>query len=369
MLERKWPDKYNAAGHLSWAGRVYAKAIPNCTFWSRQRIYHGTWGTALFQSIYNVAPNSWASLLTMPEWYLIVSLLGVATAVGIFYAPLQWMAAGFALTMIASLIRAVTVVGHIQLHTDARNAWKRLKYRAVITGLHLLQPAARLWGRLTYGLTPWRRRGPWPFVYPWNRPMTLWDEAWRSVEERLGDLETSLKRAGAIVVRGGNYDAWDLEVRGGLFADARILMTIEEHGQGKQFVRIKVWPAGSHWVVILAPFLISVAISAAMQLDLSQNLLINIPCALLVGWIAYEIGSAAGVIFKCFKQGTPNKVVTVPEAKSPPVERLSVAARETNRAAVRTSATRKRTPANAHRAASDELFDQDKRGLFPEGGV
>jgi len=27
MLERKWPEKYNAAGHVSWSGRLYGKGL------------------------------------------------------------------------------------------------------------------------------------------------------------------------------------------------------------------------------------------------------------------------------------------------------------------------------------------------------
>jgi GT2 family glycosyltransferase len=27
LLERKWPQKYNGAGHLTWAGRLYGKGL------------------------------------------------------------------------------------------------------------------------------------------------------------------------------------------------------------------------------------------------------------------------------------------------------------------------------------------------------
>ena len=49
-LERKWPAKYNAAGHLTWAGRLYGSGMAQAmSWWTRRRIYHGTWGSALFQ--------------------------------------------------------------------------------------------------------------------------------------------------------------------------------------------------------------------------------------------------------------------------------------------------------------------------------
>ena len=45
-----------------------------------------------------------------------------------------------------------------------------------------------------------------------------------------------------MVQRGGEYDRWDLRVRGGLFGSIRVRATVEEHGGGKQLVRIQSWP-------------------------------------------------------------------------------------------------------------------------------
>ena len=42
--------------------------------------------------------------------------------------------------------------------------------------------------------------------------------------------------------RGGNFDRWDLEVRCGLLSCVRLLLTIEEHGAGKQLIRLRVKP-------------------------------------------------------------------------------------------------------------------------------
>src|SRR5439155_18345188 len=49
----------------------------------RSRIYYGTWGGSLFQSLYDRTPGTLVSLPLMPEWYL---LLGVLTALGVYGA-------------------------------------------------------------------------------------------------------------------------------------------------------------------------------------------------------------------------------------------------------------------------------------------
>src|SRR5437667_372615 len=86
LLEKKWPEKYNAAGQLKWAGRVYG--IPYVR-WRAGRIYHGIWGLAPFQSLYEPGPGMIASLLLMPEWYLLVAVLSVFSLLSVHWAPLK----------------------------------------------------------------------------------------------------------------------------------------------------------------------------------------------------------------------------------------------------------------------------------------
>src|SRR5262249_39840347 len=46
MLEKKWPGKYNAVGHIRWTGRVYGRwRLPRLAF-QGGRVYHGMWGSA-----------------------------------------------------------------------------------------------------------------------------------------------------------------------------------------------------------------------------------------------------------------------------------------------------------------------------------
>ena len=47
------------------------------------------------------------------------------------------------------------------------------------------------------------------------------------------------------VVRGGDIDRWDIQVRLGPLGSARLRVAVEEHGQGRQLVRYRVWPRWS----------------------------------------------------------------------------------------------------------------------------
>jgi fatty acid desaturase len=90
MLERKWPEKYNLAGHARWSGRVYTNGLTYMG-WRARRIYHGLWGTAPFQSLYEPAPSGFESLPMMPEWYLIIIALAVLSVLGSVWRHPCWV--------------------------------------------------------------------------------------------------------------------------------------------------------------------------------------------------------------------------------------------------------------------------------------
>ena len=55
-------------------------------------------------------------------------------------------------------------------------------------------------------------------------------------------LEKALRRIGGVVFSGGDYERWDLYVRGGMLGSMRLRVAVEEHGAGRQLVRIRSWP-------------------------------------------------------------------------------------------------------------------------------
>jgi hypothetical protein len=132
------------------------------------------------------------------------------------------------------------------------------------TFLHMLQPSARLWGRLRSGLTPWRWRGPAGRSWPRPASWMVWSETWHPLESWVASLEDALLRSQTVLIRGGDFDRWDLDLRGGLFGKARILTAIEEHGNGQQLVRFRVWPRPTRVGLLSSTLLALLAIGAAL---------------------------------------------------------------------------------------------------------
>lgn len=251
LLERKWPEKYNALGHLTWKGRLYGNGHNHPPLFGRWRIYYGVWGSRLFQSIYAPAQGFIGSLMLMPEWYLVIITLALLSALGILWTPLLFTLPLLASAVGAPLVRAVVSASRASFTSSPKSIINRLKLYGLTATLHMLQPLARLCGRLRYRFKLYQPHGVQYFTLPWPRTTMIWSERWQSLEERLKHVEATLQSEGAAVLRGGDYDRWDLEIRGGLLGAVRLRMAVEEHGAGKQLVRIRSWPRFSPYGLVL----------------------------------------------------------------------------------------------------------------------
>jgi glycosyltransferase involved in cell wall biosynthesis len=282
LLEQKWPQKYNAAGHLNWSGRLYGKGLVRLLTWRSQRIYHGIWGSALFQSVYQPVPELYSAITAMPEWYLIVLVLAGLSCLTLFWPPMLFCVPLLIAAVAASILQAILSATHASFHTPSTSRFTRFKLYSLTVLLYLLQPLGRLWGRLDNGLTPWRRRGARFFKFPRPRHSEVWSETWQSAEKRLQLLEEGLRAQGAIVFHGGDFDRWDLSIRGGLFASLQLLMVIEEHGKGKQMVKVRSCPKVAFPALILMLFFALLGTIAAFDQAVIAAALLELTGALLV---------------------------------------------------------------------------------------
>src|SRR5207245_3109526 len=134
-----------------------------------------------------------------------------------------------------------------------RSRAERLARWALTAWLYLLQPLARLSGRLLLGLAPWRRHGVPCLTMarlrgnarPPPRRAALWSTRWENPDDKLQRIEAGLKAAGANVRRGGDYDRWDLDICVGTLGAARLLAAVEDTGAGAQLTRYRWWPRWS----------------------------------------------------------------------------------------------------------------------------
>ena len=301
LLERKWPEKYNVEGQVTWAGRIYGKGLAQAPG-LRGRIYQGVWGSAPFQSIYQPTPDGLRSLPMRPEWYLVVVALAAITALGILWRPLLFGFLPLAFAVGASFMQVGLSAAQASFAGASSRARVTLVKLYTLTAfLHMLQPLVRLRGRLRSGGGARRRRGALSLIAPWPRTFTIWSERWQTPDERLRSVEAALRTAGATFLRGGDYDRWDLEVRGGMFGAARTCMASEDHDWGRQLIRFRSWPRLSPKGIV--PALLSAALSTGAALDHAW-----IACAVLgvmslslVLLTLQECAAAAAAVFRALR--------------------------------------------------------------------
>jgi GT2 family glycosyltransferase len=263
LLEHKWPEKYNRAGHLSWAGRIYGKGLVQGLGQVR-RIYHGIWGLAPFQSLYQTQPNAILSALLMPEWYLILFSLGALAVLSRQYDRLGIVFPLFIVAAAAPLIQAWRSAAGSTFASPPQSAAERWGLRFFTALLYVLQPIARLWGRMRYGISPWRTKGN-GFCAP--RPMgyQIWSESWQAPAQWLETVERDVRSTGATALRSSGFDRWDLEVWGGMFGSCRLRMAVEEHGGGRQLVRFRSWPRPQPFVLTVLTLLAACAVDTGLS--------------------------------------------------------------------------------------------------------
>jgi GT2 family glycosyltransferase len=296
LLEEKWPAKYNRLGHTSWGGRLYGKGLTLDLGALRGRIYQGGWGSAPFQSMYRPSPGTLLSLPLMPEWYLLIGLLAILSLLSAGWPPLRVAIPIFLAALALPVAQTLLSASQARFTSAPQTLIERAKLFSITAFMHLQQPMARLIGRLRHGLTPWRRRGVRLWLLPVPRKLFIWHEQWEAPDRTLSELRRRLSESGVIVTSGSDYDAWDLDVRGGLLGGACVLMATEEHGAGKQMLRFRVRPRWSVFAIIAVAVFGAISSGAFFSGALFVGAVSSLGMAAVLALAIADSGFASGAV-------------------------------------------------------------------------
>ena len=265
-LMHEHPDKF-AGQHMMWHGRIYS-ALPFIRRLTQTRLNTGSWGLAPFPSVYQTAADPFAYLPHSAGWQL-VSLLACLLGVGLWASSGLTSAglllclggvAGLATTIHRSVTCALatSLPGHAAPNATRGSA---LAARAMIAWLHIVQPWARLKGRVLGHIHPPRpaegavrvaaRPNPGLRDVLWTLRMfagtqaeyRFWNERWHGVEDLLHRLTHTLRSA-RLSRRLDVDDGWrqhhDVAVTLGAWAAVDVAALVEEHAQGRVLVRVRL---------------------------------------------------------------------------------------------------------------------------------
>jgi GT2 family glycosyltransferase len=237
LLRFKHPDRFNGRGDGKWRGVVYGPAVRGLCL-ADAIIYRGTFGTGLFQCLYQPGPAHWAMLPSTLEWHL--GMAGVALA-AVFW-PAAWFGVG--ITFLLSL--AVAVLQGAQARLAPAHAG--LGSRLLVMAMCYAQPLVRSWARYRTRLFAYRSpvadlapAGSRPQALPLRgtRTVTYWTEGGCDRLQLLACavLYLNERRWGKTLDSG--WSNWDVEIYCHPWTVVQVCTAEEDHGGGKRLICVR----------------------------------------------------------------------------------------------------------------------------------
>jgi GT2 family glycosyltransferase len=297
LLFFKHPDQFNARGESKWRGQMYGGSAPGVRV-GRPVIYHGTFATGLFQSVYQPGPAHWVTLPATLEWHAAAAAVGLA---GLLWWPL-WVLAG------AMLVLSLAVAGVLAAQAKLPREHDGLRARLAVAALSYAQPLVR----------SWRRYKTWLFAFPvpegqpdpvdgpaeplplaGRRTVEYWAEEWRDRTELLNQVAACLaKRRWGRAIDSGWSD-WDLEVSGDRYTAVQVRTVQEEHGGGKRLIRVsyRVRPRGTLWLLAGLGVALTAAVAVVNPALAAAPALTALASVACVWWRGLRTAGAVARVF------------------------------------------------------------------------
>jgi O-antigen biosynthesis protein len=279
LLRHKHPEYFNNLGGMRWRGRIYNPTRMAGLF-GRFVVYHGIFGTGLFQTLYTPEPAGLLQLFTSLEWHVLITLGGVLLTL---MWPALWPVP--VLTFAASLAVAIAAATRVELPVWQRHRWSR----PLVALMYLLQPVVRGWPRYAHRLrrseTPTTARakvremarqyegvGSVFTVHYWNEEAI---ERFAFLQKLLEVLDRDDWQASA----DSGWDEHDVSVFGDRFTRVDVSTVAENHGGNKRLLRAKLC---ARWTLLGKVFLWTVVSLVALFVFVTGHVLWALSAWLLV---------------------------------------------------------------------------------------
>ena len=232
LLSLKHPEYFNSIGRSIWRGRIYAPSGTGVVL-ERSIIYHGLFGSGLFQRLYRPDPSSALMLFTSLEYHVLVflPLLVLWTLV-----PATWPLPVLSLLLSAGVCAAAAA--QAKLPPEKTRFWSR----PLIGLLFLLQPVergfARYKSRLVVSPRPRADRlpsHPQPALWRQKRQdtHTYWSDGQVDRFAFLQALKVRLEQEAWLVKTDSGWNDFDLEIAGHRWTQLHLVTVSEQLDQGR----------------------------------------------------------------------------------------------------------------------------------------
>jgi glycosyltransferase involved in cell wall biosynthesis len=237
LLRFKHPARFNGRGDGKWRGSLYGSSLQGLRL-DDAIIYRGTFGTGLFQCLYEPAPAHWAMLPSTLEWHAAAVLAALA---GPFW-PAAW-AVALAMLGLSGLVAGLQAA-------QAKLAPKHdgPSSRLLVAGLCFAQPLVRSWMRYRTRLFSYRPPTASPTLHrisPQRLPVwggrtdVYWTGEGFERTDLLGLVIAYLDEDGWGKTVDSGWEDWDLEVYCHPWTVLQVCTAQEDHGGQKRVIRVR----------------------------------------------------------------------------------------------------------------------------------
>ncbi|HYV30128.1 MAG TPA: glycosyltransferase family 2 protein, partial [Candidatus Binatia bacterium] len=269
LLARKHPEYFNTVGSGVWRGRIYSSSKHGVVL-QRSIIYHGTFGSGFFQTLYSPAPSFPLMLCTSLEYYALVTLP---------LALLSWVFPLLASLAATSLILSLGVCLAAALQAEFPPNRCRFWSRPLVAALFFLQPIERGLARYRHRFkTPARVRlperlsetaPPLDSLEPFQ-PLGYWSIGDVDRYRFLTALTSKLEEHGFQLRLDSGWSDFDIEISGDYWTRLRLTTVTEELNQGRRNFRCQLrrsWslPALLTLASVTAVEIVSIGLCARLQ--------------------------------------------------------------------------------------------------------
>ena len=345
---------------MLWQGRMYSP-LPFLRSPARRRVNTGVWGTAAFPSVYSTRAHRLHFLPHSPAW-MAASLMLLAVGVFGYLAgmrPAWLLLAGGLLGSTTTVIRCVMFawrsdLGNLPSIADRSLRNSRWLYRALIAWLHLIQPLARLTGRIR-GLSLPQVAPQHVTRHPWKAPvpalrdamgsarlfagraveLSFWSESYvlqtALLTELTGELRASRPAPLVDVAEGWRQDR-DLSLAIGRWGWLHVRTLLEEHEGGRCLFRVRTILRPSLVGTVQGLTLLAVGVGASLAIfPASVSAVVSLAVlAAVAARSAWQATRVSTVLDRAVLRVTADAGMlrlSVPPALSPQVSRASDSAR------------------------------------------
>lgn len=244
LLVRRHPEYFNWFGGSQWQGRIYSPAKFGVTTRS-PIIYHGSFATGFFQTLYSPPPSFGLTLVCSLEYHVLVALPLISLSA--VFRPLVPTAIG---AVLLPLIVSGVAASQAEIPRDKLKAWSR----PMVALLFFLQPLVRGWARYQGSFrAPASNLGRRENLRTALREseqqdlglLEYWNDRGMDRTEFLSAIIERLDQQGWQNKVDAGWNDYDVQVYGSSWSLVQIVTVAEALGHGKQIIRARLKPGGT----------------------------------------------------------------------------------------------------------------------------